>query len=88
MAKIELGVIVKDKVTGLVGVVMGRTEYLTGCAHLGICPQKLKTDGSTPDWQWIDETRCELVKGKKRITLSEPVNVTAKGGPAPDAPAR
>ena len=86
MAKIDLGVTVKDKVSGLVGVVMGRTEYLTGCAHIGIVPNKLKPDGSLPDWQWIDETRCELVKGKKRFSLSEPSNPIGKGGPEPNAP--
>lgn len=86
MAKIDLGVIVKDKVSGLVGVVMGRTEYLTGCAHIGIAPQKVRPDGSLADWQWVDETRCELVRGKKRISLSEPADTVSKGGPAPNAP--
>lgn len=83
--QIELGMTVKDTITGLVGVVMGRTQYLTGCAHVGICPNKLKTDGSLMDWQWLDERRCSVIK-KKIITYEEVTEKIENGGPEQDAP--
>ena len=41
MRKVELGSLVRDKITGFEGIVMGRTEYLTGCAHVGVHRQRL-----------------------------------------------
>lgn len=82
--KVELGSIVKDKITGLQGVVMARTTYLTGCAHLGIQPQKLKTDGTVHEWVWIDETRAEVKKGKIKLERGD----SGCGGNMPNAPTR
>jgi hypothetical protein len=61
--KYELGEELKDIVTGFVGVVMGRTEYLTGCNHYGLVPRTLK-DGIPMDYQWIDETRLRPTGNK------------------------
>lgn len=86
MKKIGLGSTVKDRITGLQGVVMARTEYLTGCAHVGILATKVNKDGKIPEWEWIDETRCVLDKSKKVIKLSSPAVVEGNGGRAPNAP--
>lgn len=59
--KYENGDILKDKVTGLEGVVMVRAEYSTGCHHYGLQPQVVK-EGKSPDWDWLDQSRLELVK--------------------------
>ena len=46
--KFELGEVLKDKITGFTGVVMGRTEYFTDCDHYGLCSQKLRNE-KNPD---------------------------------------
>ena len=80
--KFRLGVKAKDIITGYKGVVGGRTEYLTGCKQYGLIKEGLTKDGKTPDWEWFDESRLEVVK-------ADPVKVNEKsdpGGPAPSAP--
>lgn len=72
--------ILKDKITGLTGTVMGISFYTTGCVHYGILPKKLKTDGTPHDWQWIDESRMSLVKSKK-VKIKE-----KRGGPSVNPP--
>lgn len=51
MNKIMLGSTVKDRITGLTGVVMARTEYLTGCAHVAILATKLSKEGKVPEYE-------------------------------------
>lgn len=59
--KYEIGDVLKDKVTGFRGMVLGRTEYATGCKHYGLCPQKLTKEGKAPEWEWYDEMRLTKV---------------------------
>lgn len=71
MFKFDLGYVLKDKITGFKGVVMGRSDYVTGCRQYALSPQKPKDDGSVPDWVWLDEGRLEYAN-KKRVM--EPFN--------------
>lgn len=87
MEKIKLGSTVKDVITGFTGIVMARTEYLTKCAHLGILVTKMPKDGKIPNWEWIDETRCTVVK-KEKIKLQEPAIPESNGGNMQNAPER
>lgn len=43
--KFELGVTLKERVTGFEGVVMGRTQYYTGCDHYGLLSRELTDKG-------------------------------------------
>lgn len=82
---IELGLTVKDKITGIVGVAVARTEYLTGCARISIQPTGVK-DGKTADWVTLDEGQLDVVKGKKAIVLNPIVASNPRqerGGPQP-----
>jgi hypothetical protein len=79
--KIRLGQVVKDKITGLTGVVMGRTEYLTNCTHVGIMPKKLDNNGVEYDWIWIDERRCIATKQKDIIIEDNIIEEKDIGGP-------
>lgn len=65
-AKFNQNDILKDKVSGFKGQVLGITFYATGCTHYGLAPLKTKADGSVADWQWFDESRMLLVKEAKQ----------------------
>jgi hypothetical protein len=82
---IELGMSVKDKITGLTGVAVARTEYLTGCARISVQPTEVK-DGKTADWVTLDEGQLDIIKTKKKIVLNEIKAATPRqelGGPQP-----
>lgn len=51
----------RDKVTGLTGVVMVCAEYSTGCHHYGILQQELNKDNVSHEWEWIDQSRLEKI---------------------------
>ncbi len=65
--KFELGQRVKDCITGFSGVIMGRSQFITGCNQYALCPTKLDKDGKRMDWEYFDENR--LVVTGKGITL-------------------
>jgi hypothetical protein len=77
--KFELGQTVKDKITGLTGIIMGRSEYLTQCNCYGLLqPEKRAKEESKPvDWVWFDEPRLADT-GKKVLSL---VKKEKTGGP-------
>ncbi len=82
---IELGLTVKDKITGLTGVAVARTEYLTGCARISVQPTEVK-DGKTADWVTLDEGQVDIINAKKKIVLNEIKAATPRqerGGPQP-----
>jgi len=55
---IELGAIVKDKITGLKGVVVARSEFIHGCARYSVQPQDLH-EGRPVDVVGFDEAQLE-----------------------------
>ena len=57
---VNLGDRARDKITGFVGIVVGRTEWLYGCQRLALKSEELK-DGKTLDAEWFDEPQVELV---------------------------
>lgn len=59
--KFELGQEVKDRVTGFKGIIMARTQYLTGCNRYGMQDRKLTKEGKPADWQNFDEDQIDLV---------------------------
>jgi len=50
---IQLGQKVRDVVSGLEGIVTGRTEYLNGCIQYCVKPP-LDKDGKMQEAWWID----------------------------------
>jgi len=78
----ELGQEVKDKITGFIGVVTGRCQFLTGCNRYDVRSRKLDKDGIPMKDQWFDEHQMEATKGKK-VSIDEPTkSEKKKGGPA------
>lgn len=82
---INLGDKVKDKVTGLVGIVIGRTEFLYGCTRVGI-QSEVGKDGKVPEAHWFDEPQLTLIKAK----VVEPATKKQRdiGGPMVSIPTR
>jgi len=68
--RITLGTIVKDLVTGLIGVAENRCEFMYGCDRYFVQPQ-IGKDGKVPDGLMIDEPQLVPVKGRKPV-MPEP----------------
>lgn len=58
---LNLGDKVKDRLSGMTGIVTGRTEYLYGCRSVMVNPGVVH-EGKPVDSTWLDEDRCELVE--------------------------
>lgn len=80
-AQIAIGSEVKDKATGLTGIVIERTFYMNGCIRYGVVPEKEKGSLITgnPDMAYIDQGRLEVIGDG---LAAKPVSVKAPGGPA------
>lgn len=66
--KFSLGDKVKDNITGFIGIIVGRTEWLNGCIRYSLQPIKLK-DGAPQETQAFDEDQLELVTAKKKAVV-------------------
>lgn len=55
----NLGKKAKDKVTGFEGVIIGKINYLYGCAQYGIVPPV--HENKVGDCQWFDEGRVQII---------------------------
>jgi hypothetical protein len=73
--EIKIGDKVRDRLSGLVGYVHGKAEYITGCNQVLVNPRTVKDDKPV-DGTWIDDSRIELVE-----SLSTP-ETHDRGGPA------
>ena len=58
--QIKLGMEVRDKISGLTGIVTSVTEFLYGCRRLGVSPKEVK-DGLIVDSSMVDEPQLEVV---------------------------
>lgn len=75
----ELGDKLKDLISEVEGVCIGRIEYLNGCTQYAIKPKKLK-DGKVLDAEWVDSQ--QVVKVGKNINITK----TKTGGSSALAP--
>ena len=73
---LELGIRVKDKVSGLEGIITGRSQWLNGCRSYGV-QAKMDKDGKIPETKWIDEGQLEIIDSK---SILEPADELT-GGP-------
>jgi hypothetical protein len=67
--KITLGMKVKDLISGFVGITIGKTEWITGCAQFIVEPA-MKKDG-THNNEWFDENRLVAISTRV-IKLKKP----------------
>ena len=77
MFKYELGVELKDRLTGYQGIVVGRTEYLNGCHRYSLQSRQLNKDNKPAEWEAFDEMQLDPVGGVEVIGQQK------TGGPQP-----
>ena len=80
MREPTMGEPAKDKITGFVGVVTGRSVYINGCIHL-MLEAKAKP-GIKPVHAWFDLDRCVPTRGKAPRRKAVP-RIKRPGGPMP-----
>jgi hypothetical protein len=78
---VNLGDYAKDSLTGFEGVVVGITQWLNSCRHIGIKPTALDKDGRVPATEWFDEPQVVVLSPGH--FLPDPLAPLAPGGPVP-----
>jgi len=84
---INLGDRVKDRITGLEGIVIGITTWLYGCRRVTIQPEEIK-DGRPSDPSSFDEPQLILVDTGVVESYATPSTPTPRHGPRADATRR
>jgi hypothetical protein len=79
---VKLGSRVKDSITGFQGIAIGRTEWLYGCARIGIQPEKMGKDNKPIEASWFDEQQIVVIK--EMGPLVQPTSSAKVGGPQRD----
>ena len=82
--KFKLGIKLKDRISGVEGVSVARTQYLSGCNHYSLQRPGVDKDGKLWDWLNFNEDMLKLVVDKPVAEMSNPRN----GGPAFQDPPR
>lgn len=57
----ELGARVRDLVTGVEGLVVGRAEWITGCDTYMVQPRTGDDGRTRPEAIWVDEPRLQCL---------------------------
>ena len=73
---VEIGDKVRDPISGLIGIVVSLTEFLTGCKRCSVQREGLTKDGKPYETCHFDCPQLEIIS-KKKI----PQKPTRKGGP-------
>ncbi len=58
---VELGAVVRDKISGVKGIVVGRAEYLYRSPTVNIGIREMDGDGKPNESVWLNESQCEPV---------------------------
>lgn len=56
---IELGDRVRDVVSGFIGIVVGKSQWINGCSTSGVKSEELK-DGLPTEIQWFDDPQIKI----------------------------
>lgn len=80
----ENGIEVRDRVSGVTGIINARCEWLNGCIRYSIQPKIDKKDpNKMPEGWWIDGAQLEVIGDGLN---DKPVKVQRTGGPSLKAP--
>ena len=67
---IELGMTVKDKITGFTGIAYARAEYLYDSPQIGVAAKVCDPSKETVR-EWFNPCRLEIVSDEKPSTIQE-----------------
>lgn len=85
MNKDIIGLTGRDKVTGVEGVIVAITTYLSGCDRVSLQPREIK-DGKPADWVTIDINLLQLLDNERVMVneaLPDAPPIRRVGGPQP-----
>jgi hypothetical protein len=83
---IEMGMQVRDKITGFQGIVVGQSRWLSGSHRFTVQPTELK-DGKIAEAETLDEGRLTVMQAVTALTVPKATQSDRPGGPG-DAPQR
>jgi hypothetical protein len=81
MTRIELGDEVQDTISGVKGIAIGRTTWITGCDNIQIKPQGAGEHGGPHDTFAADEPVVKVIK-RAKVSVALAQTPRDKGGPA------
>lgn len=64
MCEIKMGIEAEDRVTGFVGVITGKAQYLDGTQRCQLTPT-MSDSGSLRDAEWFDSFRIKATENDK-----------------------
>ena len=76
--KFDNGQKVKDRVSGMTGIINGSVVWLNGCKQYSVQPRMEKGDSKKPASYWIDGEQLEAVRGG----LTDKIKPKNTGGPS------
>ena len=76
----DIGIKVKDVITGFEGIVTARCTYITGCDQFLVQPET--KDGAFVESRWFDDNRLVAEEGQEPLVLDD----EKKNGPCGMAP--
>lgn len=82
----KLGDRMKDLVTGVEGIAVGKTEWINGCVRFGL-QRLLGKDGKPPEVEWSDTQSLVVTKAAayyEALKKAAPKSTERRGGPMPD----
>ena len=62
--EIKMGNMVKDQITGFSGIVVGHSEFITGCDKYLVQPKMKAKENAYPSCEWLDDIVLKVMKGK------------------------
>jgi len=74
---VELGMKVRDTISGFEGIATGKFFFLNGCVRVEITPQKIGKDGVPIEAMHFDEPQLQILEE----SLDKIKGGKAKGGP-------
>lgn len=64
----DVGQVLKDKITGFTGVAVAKTEWLNGCVRMTLQPREMR-EGKPIDSQTFDVEQLEIVEPAEKISF-------------------
>lgn len=83
--EINLGDRVREKLSGVEGVVIGITHWITSCDHIGVKRQGVDQNGKPWELLWFDEPHIEVLeRAAVAAPAVDPATGMKPGGPIPN----